>query len=91
VSCEQLLESFWRSVDPTDAGGQFCGRGASHATGRSRVSASFLLYRYAWGKGFLEVRRKCQALFVRAINDHLLAAILPEKGRIRQRSLRSGF
>ena len=27
VSYEQLLEVFWRNVDPTDAGGQFCDRG----------------------------------------------------------------
>lgn len=27
VTYKQLLESFWRSIDPTDAGGQFCDRG----------------------------------------------------------------
>lgn len=27
VSYEQLLEIFWRNVDPTDSGGQFCDRG----------------------------------------------------------------
>ena len=27
VSYEMLLTAFWRSVDPTDAGGQFCDRG----------------------------------------------------------------
>jgi peptide-methionine (S)-S-oxide reductase len=27
VSYEKLLEVFWRNVDPTDAGGQFCDRG----------------------------------------------------------------
>ena len=27
VSYEQLLEVFWRNIDPTDAGGQFCDRG----------------------------------------------------------------
>jgi len=32
VSYEQLLHMFFRSVDPTDAGGQFCDRGASYAT-----------------------------------------------------------
>jgi peptide-methionine (S)-S-oxide reductase len=32
VSYETLLEVFWRSVDPTDAGGQFCDRGSSYAT-----------------------------------------------------------
>jgi len=32
VSYEQLLHMFLRSVDPTDAGGQFCDRGESYAT-----------------------------------------------------------
>ena len=27
-----LLEVFWRSVDPTDGGGQFCDRGVSYET-----------------------------------------------------------
>ncbi len=30
VSYRQLMELFWRSVDPTDVGGQFCDRGASY-------------------------------------------------------------
>ena len=33
VSYDRLLNVFWRSVDPTDAGGQFCDRGASYKTG----------------------------------------------------------
>ncbi len=32
VSYAQLLDLFFRSVDPTDAGGQFCDRGQSYAT-----------------------------------------------------------
>lgn len=28
----KLVEIFWRSVDPTDSGGQFCDRGMSYAT-----------------------------------------------------------
>lgn len=32
VSKEQLLSMFFRSVDPTDAGGQFCDRGESYRT-----------------------------------------------------------
>ena len=32
VSRDQLLHMFFRSVDPTDAGGQFCDRGASYRT-----------------------------------------------------------
>ena len=30
VSYERLLHVFWRSVDPTDGGGQFCDRGVSY-------------------------------------------------------------
>jgi peptide-methionine (S)-S-oxide reductase len=32
VSYERLVEIFFRSVDPTDAGGQFCDRGHSYTT-----------------------------------------------------------
>ncbi len=32
VSYEQLLYVFWRTVDPTDDGGQFCDRGSSYRT-----------------------------------------------------------
>lgn len=32
VSYAQLMHMFFRSVDPTDAGGQFCDRGESYAT-----------------------------------------------------------
>ena len=32
VSYEELLEVFWRSIDPTDAGGQFVDRGLPYTT-----------------------------------------------------------
>ena len=32
ISYERMLHLFWRSVDPTDAGGQFCDRGESYTT-----------------------------------------------------------
>jgi peptide-methionine (S)-S-oxide reductase len=32
VSYDKLLDVFWRNVDPVDAGGQFCDRGASYRT-----------------------------------------------------------
>ncbi len=32
VSYETLVERFWHTVDPTDAGGQFCDRGNSYRT-----------------------------------------------------------
>jgi peptide methionine sulfoxide reductase msrA/msrB len=33
LSYEQLLEVFWRNVDPIDRGGQFCDRGSQYRTG----------------------------------------------------------
>lgn len=30
ISYAQLLEHFWRTIDPTDAGGQFCDRGPQY-------------------------------------------------------------
>ncbi|HYE49328.1 MAG TPA: peptide-methionine (S)-S-oxide reductase MsrA [Azospirillaceae bacterium] len=32
VSYAQLVEYFWRTIDPVDAGGQFCDRGHSYTT-----------------------------------------------------------
>ncbi|SNZ21655.1 peptide-methionine (S)-S-oxide reductase [Cohaesibacter gelatinilyticus] len=32
ISYDKLLDIFWRSVDPTDGGGQFCDRGHSYST-----------------------------------------------------------
>ena len=32
MTYEELLHTFWRTVDPTDAGGQFCDRGESYLT-----------------------------------------------------------
>ena len=32
VTYDELLTAFWHSVDPTDAGGQFCDRGESYTT-----------------------------------------------------------
>jgi peptide-methionine (S)-S-oxide reductase len=40
VTYDRLLHIFWRSVDPTDAGGQFCDRGASYKTGIFTTSAA---------------------------------------------------
>ncbi|MGH8453462.1 MAG: peptide-methionine (S)-S-oxide reductase MsrA, partial [Nevskiales bacterium] len=30
ISYAQLLEHFWRDIDPTDSGGQFCDRGSQY-------------------------------------------------------------
>jgi len=39
VTYSELVEYFWRHVDPTDAGGQFCDRGSSYETGIFPVDA----------------------------------------------------
>lgn len=39
VSYDRLLYIFWRSVDPTDKGGQFCDRGHSYSTAVYATSA----------------------------------------------------
>jgi peptide-methionine (S)-S-oxide reductase len=33
ISYEQLLNVFWRNIDPLDAGGQFCDRGSQYRSG----------------------------------------------------------
>ena len=33
VTYQQLLDVFWKNVDPTDGGGQFCDRGSQYRTG----------------------------------------------------------
>jgi methionine-S-sulfoxide reductase len=33
VSYEELLDVFWRNIDPLDEGGQFCDRGSQYRTG----------------------------------------------------------
>ena len=40
LSYAQLLDYFWRHVDPTDAGGQFCDRGSQYRTGIFPVDAA---------------------------------------------------
>ena len=32
IPAAEIIDIFWRSVDPTDAGGQFCDRGESYST-----------------------------------------------------------
>ncbi|MBO0905774.1 peptide-methionine (S)-S-oxide reductase MsrA [Jiella sonneratiae] len=40
VSYDKLLEVYWHSVDPTDAGGQFCDRGHAYTTAIYATSAA---------------------------------------------------
>ena len=39
VEYKALVDTFWRTVDPTDAGGQFCDRGESYTTAVFAVDA----------------------------------------------------
>jgi peptide-methionine (S)-S-oxide reductase len=39
VDYRTLLETYWRTVDPTDAGGQFCDRGHSYTTAVFAIDA----------------------------------------------------
>ena len=32
IPASEIIDIFWRSIDPTDAGGQFCDRGESYST-----------------------------------------------------------
>lgn len=39
ISYEELVDAFFRSIDPTDAGGQFCDRGKTYTTAVYATSA----------------------------------------------------
>lgn len=61
VSYRQLVDRFWRTVDPTDAGGQFCDRGESYrtavfapnATAKAEAEASRAAAAKALGQGIV--------------------------------------
>jgi len=46
----QLFDMFFRSVDPTDAGGQFCDRGSSYRFGLVSKAKAYKKYRDACGR-----------------------------------------
>lgn len=58
VTYRELVDMFWRSVDPTDDGGQFCDRGDSYRTAvfvmdeqqRMEAEASKAVAQYSLGK-----------------------------------------
>ena len=41
ISYAELVEVFWRQIDPTDAGGQFADRGSQYKTARNRSPPRF--------------------------------------------------
>jgi len=57
TSYARLLEIFWRSVDPTDAGGQFCDRGHSYTTAVYAVDGDQLAEAQAQKQALTETNR----------------------------------
>ncbi len=66
VSREKLLDMFFRSVDPTDAGGQFCDRGESYRT------AIFVS-----GKAESAIAQRAKANAQKALGRNIVTPILP--------------
>ncbi len=67
VSRERLLHLFFRSVDPTDAGGQFCDRGDSYRT------AVFVM-----GAGEQALAQQAKAQAQSDLGQNVVTPILPE-------------
>ena len=65
VSRKTLLEKFFRSIDPTDAGGQFCDRGAPY---RSAVFVS--------NKGEQEIADAVKAAAQKALGQSIVTPVL---------------
>ena len=68
VSVRQLYDMFFRSVDPTDAGGQFCDRGESYRTA--------IFYTDAAQKSAAEAAK---AAAEKALGQRIVTPILPAK------------
>ena len=66
VSYATLLGVFWHSVDPTDAGGQFCDRGHAYSTAI-----------YAIGKDELIAAEKSKQDVRKALGTEVVTEILP--------------
>ena len=66
VSYATLLGVFWHSVDPTDAGGQFCDRGHAYTTAI-----------YAIGKDDLAAAEKSKQDVQKALGTEIVTEILP--------------
>ena len=66
ISYRQLLDIFWRTVDPTDAGGQFCDRGLSYTTAV-----------YVSGADQKEVAQASRAAAEKSLGQKIVTEILP--------------
>ncbi|WP_224824286.1 peptide-methionine (S)-S-oxide reductase MsrA [Cognatishimia sp. MH4019] len=67
VSSDELLAMFFRSIDPTDAGGQFCDRGDSYST-------AIFVSNSAEQAAAQEIRAEAQA----ALGQRIITPILQE-------------
>ena len=68
ISYEKLLSIFWRTVDPTDAGGQFCDRGFSYTTAI-----------YTKGRGQFEIAQKSKKEAAAALGKPIATEIVAAK------------
>lgn len=68
ISYGALLYKFWRSVDPLDAGGQFCDRGDSYRTAVFTTSTAQA-----------ETARKSKAAAESALGQRIVTPIVPAK------------
>jgi peptide-methionine (S)-S-oxide reductase len=69
ISYAQLVEKYWRVVDPTDAGGQFCDRGDSYRTAIFVTPAQAPIAQAS----------KAALIRSRAVKDPIVTPILPVK------------
>ena len=65
VTYSKLLDVFWRSVDPTDDGGQFCDRGHAYTTGV-----------YAVGEADLKAAEASKAAAEQALGQKIVSEIV---------------
>ena len=68
VSYERLVEIFFKSVDPTDDGGQFCDRGHSYTTAV-----------YANSAEQMATANKVKGELAETLNDPIVTPVLPAK------------
>lgn len=66
TSYDKLLDAFWHSIDPTDAGGQFCDRGESYTTAV-----------YAVGDEQLKEAKASKAEVAKALGESIATVIKP--------------
>lgn len=66
ITYDQLLQAYWHSIDPTDAGGQFCDRGDSYRTAV-----------FAIGDGQMKTAETSKAAVQKELGQKVATAVLP--------------